>query len=187
MGRLRRTLQLHASDHPDARQPMVMVLTWLRRPPLQLSPTMTDLTSPSQLLEQQHRRIDDGIKVALTGTGSPQALIQSLELLRLHIYLEEQVLFPPLERAGLTMPIFVMQREHGLMWPLIQSLLKSDADVQADGRELFQLLQVHNPKEEQILYKAADQVDEGGPDGALLQALQQGQMPADWACKMAQR
>ena len=59
--------------------------------------------------------------------------------------------------------------------------------VQDTGRELFQMLQIHNPKEEQILYKAADQVDEAGNTHALLQALQAGRMPAGWACAMAPR
>ena len=59
--------------------------------------------------------------------------------------------------------------------------------MQDAGRELFQMLQIHNPKEEQILYKAADQVDEAGNDGALLRALQAARMPEGWACAMAPR
>ena len=143
---------------------------------------------PSALLEQQHRRIDEGIKAALQGAAPRAVLVEALQRLRQHIHLEEAVLFPPLERAGLTMPIFVMQREHGQMWPLIDELLAADAaTMPALGRELFQMLQIHNPKEEQILYKTADQVNEAGNDNALLQALQAARMPAGWACAMAPR
>ena len=108
---------------------------------------------PSALLEQQHRRIDEGIKAALQGAAPRAVLVEALQRLREHIHLEEAVLFPPLERAGLTMPIFVMQREHGQMWPLIAELLTADAAAaQEPGRALFQMLQIHHPKEEQILY-----------------------------------
>ena len=143
---------------------------------------------PSALLEQQHRRIDEGIKAALKGTAPRAVLVEALLSLREHIHLEEAVLFPPLERAGLTMPIFVMQREHGQMWPLIQALTDAgdDARWQDAGRELFQMLQIHNPKEEQILYRAADELAQRD-DGALIQALQAAQMPAGWVCAMAPR
>ncbi|MEZ5608559.1 MAG: hemerythrin domain-containing protein [Burkholderiaceae bacterium] len=145
-------------------------------------------STPSALLEQQHRRIDEGIKAALKGTAPRAVLVEALLLLREHIHLEEAVLFPPLERAGLTMPIFVMQREHGQMWPLIQALTDAgdDARWQGAGRELFQMLQIHNPKEEQILYRAADELAQRD-DGALIQALQAAQMPAGWVCAMAPR
>jgi iron-sulfur cluster repair protein YtfE (RIC family) len=151
---------------------------------------MTD-TTPAQLLEDQHRRIDRGIKGIFDGSGGLAELAEALQLLRLHIYLEEAVLFPPLEGEGLTMPVFVMQREHGLMWPLIQQLEAACANgaelesLQADCRELFTQLQVHNPKEERILYTAADQLAEGQTDGALLQGLQTGQLPDGWACARA--
>ena len=138
-----------------------------------------DHSKPSALLEQQHRRIDEGIKAAIKGAAPHASLLEALQLLRAHIHLEEAVLFPPLERAGLTMPIFVMQREHGQMWPLIDELLAADATgAQESARELFQMLQIHNPKEEQILYKTADQVNEAGNDNTLLQALQAARMPA---------
>ncbi len=149
--------------------------------------------SPSQWLEVQHRQIDQGIEGMLDGSGTPEQLGHSLDLLRLHIYLEEAVLFPPLEQAGLTMPVFVMQREHGQMWPLLQALGAAgasggtDAAVAESCGTLLQLLQIHNPKEEQILYTAADRIAAEQGDGALLEALTAGRMPAGWACAMAPR
>lgn len=143
--------------------------------------------SPSQLLEDQHQRIDAGIQGAMDGSGDRAELVESLDLLRLHLYVEEAVLFPALEKTGLTMPVFVMQREHGLMWPLMESLVQAcgkgvslDA-LQDDCEELFQLLQVHNPKEEQILYTAAD--DLAGEDAALAPALAAARLPDEWMCR----
>lgn len=152
-----------------------------------------DTTSPSRWLEAQHRQIDQGIEGMLNGTGTLGQLAASLDLLRLHLYIEEVVLFPPLEKAGLTMPVFVMQREHGQMWPLLQWLAAACAtgtigpDVRDEGDELLSLLQIHNPKEERILYSVADQQAARQADGALLQALQAARVPSDWACVMAGR
>ena len=149
--------------------------------------------SPSQLLEDQHRRIDQGLQDVLDGTGSLARLSESLALLCLHLYLEEHVLFPPLEASGLTMPVFVMKREHGQMWPLLQDLSAAcgaagpvDA-LRDDCRELLQLLQIHNPKEEQILYAAADRLAAGPDHGSLAELLDAARLPDDWACAMAPR
>lgn len=151
---------------------------------------MTD-TTPAQLLEDQHRRIDRGIKGIFDGSGGLAELAEALELLRLHIHAEEAVLFPPLEQQGLTMPVFVMQREHGLMWPLLDQLAAACAAgaaveaLQDDCRELFKQLQIHNPKEEQILYTAADQLAAEQGDGALARALAVDEVPPGWACARA--
>lgn len=153
-----------------------------------------DSQSPSQLLERQHRQIDEGIEAAAQGTGTIEALAASLALLRQHLYLEEEVLFPPLEEAhaGLAMSIFVMQREHGQMWPLLESLeaaCKTGSAIeplQDDCSELLTLLQMHNPKEERILYTMADQVAGGDDGNSLLQDLATARMPEDWACAMGQ-
>lgn len=144
------------------------------------------------LLEQQHRAIDDGIKPVLEGGGSLPALQEALDLLRLHLFLEEEILFPMLEQHGITMPVFVMKREHGQMWPLLQKLrgaceqgaaldsLRSDCD------ELFKLLQIHNGKEEQVVYTAADDIAAQGleePLWATLDATEH--VPPEWAVAMA--
>ena len=81
-----------------------------------------DTTLPSKLLEVQHHQIDQGIEGIVDSTGEPLALAAALALLREHVYLEEAILFPPLAKTGLTMPVSVMQREHGEIWPMIRSL-----------------------------------------------------------------
>jgi hypothetical protein len=47
---------------------------------------------------------------------------------------------------------------------------------------LLRLLQRHNPKEEQILYAAADRLDAERADGWLARALEAGRMPDGWTC-----
>lgn len=148
-------------------------------------------TTPATLLEAQHRDIDRRIRGIFDGSGGVPELAEALQLLRWHIYAEEAVLFPPLEQEGLTMPVFVMQREHGLMWPLLQTLSEACATgsaldaLQDDCRELFHLLQLHNKKEEQILYTAADRMAAEQPDDALAQALADAQVPDGWTCARA--
>lgn len=146
---------------------------------------------PSELMTGQHRRIDHGIHGIVDGSGQLEALAASLALLRLHVYVEEELLFPPLAAAGLTMPVFVMKREHGQMWPLLETLATgcaSSAPVESlrePARQLFQLLQMHNPKEEQIVYTAADRLVVGASDGTLAARLDAVHVPDDWICAMA--
>ena len=139
----------------------------------------------SALLQEQHRDIDFGVQGAMDGSSDQVELARSLDLLRVHLYLEETVLFPALE-GSVGLSIMVMEREHGLMWPLMESLVKACRDgvdldaMQDDLEELFQLLQMHNPKEEQILYRVADE------HAGLADALAAARPPEGWACKAAQ-
>ncbi|QEA11939.1 hemerythrin domain-containing protein [Comamonas flocculans] len=142
--------------------------------------------SASALLQQQHEDIDFGVQGAMDGSSDQVELARSLELLRTHLYLEEAVLFPALE-GSVGLSIMVMEREHGLMWPLMESLAQACREgakletMQDALDELFGLLQLHNPKEEQILYSVAD--DHAG----LAEALAAAQVPEGWACKAVVR
>ncbi len=150
-----------------------------------------DTSLPSHVLEDQHRRIDAGVQAVIDGHGSHVGLAESLALLDLHLYAEEAILIPPLQQAGLGMPVFVMQREHGLMWPLLRELDAACAtgqplDALRDAcRELFALLRVHNPKEERILYAAADRLATAKADGSLVAALAGAARPHAWKCAAA--
>lgn len=148
-------------------------------------------TRPGDYLEDQHHRIDDGIKPVVDGAGDREALAKSLTLLRLHLYLEEAILFPVLEKTGLMMPVFVMKREHGQMWPTMTKLVAAckakgalDA-VRADCEELYKLLRIHNPKEEQIVYTAANALGAKGADEHMVATLDAADAPDDWVCAMA--
>ncbi|MFO1507697.1 MAG: hemerythrin domain-containing protein [Lysobacterales bacterium] len=151
------------------------------------------MTQPGEWLTAQHRRIDDGVGGAGDGAGGLAALAESLASLRAHIHAEETVLFPPLEQAGLAMPVFVMKREHGQMWPLLVELAAACTaaapveSVRGPARQLFQLLQIHNAKEEQIVYAAADRLVAERGDETLMAALAGARVPGDWICALAPR
>ena len=76
---------------------------------------MSDTTLQAAL-EKEHRQIDSGIEAFIARPMDTAPLLQSMDALRRHIYLEEDFLFPPLREAGLVMPILVMIREHGDIW-----------------------------------------------------------------------
>ncbi len=152
-----------------------------------------DATTPSKLLAVQHQHIDQGVAGIVGGNDDTAALAASLKLLRQHLHLEETALFPPLEADGLTLPVFVMKREHGQMWPLIARLEAACANgataesLRADCATLLQLLGMHNPKEEQIVYTAADRYEPAHPGTPLVAAMAKAKMPEGWRCAMAPR
>lgn len=146
-------------------------------------------------LEHDHRVIDaeferfaaafaDGQVVADAFRGGARGL-------RHHIYVEEELHFPPLRAAGLFGPILVMLREHGEIWDLldvIEAQLASGveaAQLQDATRRLMDALDQHNLKEERILYPAGDAQL---PDDIAVQiraALASGDTPPGWTCHMA--
>lgn len=147
----------------------------------------------AEALEREHHEIDDGIAAftaALAGGApDPQPLARAVAALRRHIYLEEEYLFPPLRATGLVMPVFVMVREHGGMWTLLDTLDDElsggavPASVPDLLRELQELLAAHNPKEEQILYPRTGQVLTGAAAAELRALLDAGRTPDGWVCE----
>lgn len=146
-------------------------------------------------LEREHRDIDTGIETFIAGyadsRSQPAVLMQALEALRRHIYLEEEILFPPLREAGLAMPIFVMLREHGELWRTMDTLTDL-LDHGADGdrvldvcRALLTQLAQHNAKEEPIIYPHADSGLSDTVGAELTRFLESGSTPEGWACRTA--
>ncbi|AIY01566.1 hypothetical protein ART_1967 [Arthrobacter sp. PAMC 25486] len=157
-----------------------------------------------QALELEHREIDGGFEAyvaslddsaGVQATPEPAAdagpLMAALTGLRRHIYLEEEFLFPPLKRAGLMGPIFVMLREHGLLWKqldAVESLFQGSADageMRLACNDLLALLSDHNAKEEPIIYTQADEILGAEASGELLKFLDQGTTPEGWAASAA--
>lgn len=144
-------------------------------------------------LEREHREIDRGIAAFIAGLGDGAAatpLVEAMQALRRHIYLEEYFLFPPLRAAGMAMPIMVMLREHGELWRtmdgLEQSLVDGDPDVQrATCTALLAALENHNGKEEQILYSQADTVLSEDASAELRDFMANEELPAGWVCQRA--
>jgi regulator of cell morphogenesis and NO signaling len=147
----------------------------------------------AEALEREHHEIDEGIETftaAITGgTPDAQPLTRAVAALRRHIYLEEEFLFPPLRAAGLVMPVFVMVREHGQMWKILDALDDElrDGTVRASVADLLRDLQeelaAHNSKEEQILYPQTEQVLTVEAKAELQELLEVGRTPEGWVCE----
>lgn len=148
---------------------------------------MTDETLAEALL-REHHEIDAGLDAFAAGNQGTAPLHKAIEALRRHIYLEEAMLFPPLRTAGYFAAVMVMIREHGEMWRLMDQL--EAAPTPAAGDELFtQLLDIiaaHNPKEEQIIYPAADSKLDAETTERLSKFLATGATPSGWVCQAAE-
>jgi iron-sulfur cluster repair protein YtfE (RIC family) len=146
-------------------------------------------------LTNEHQEIDAQIAAFAHALSEDRvvdvgALSRTFVALRRHIYLEEELLFPPIRRAGLLMPILVMNKEHGEIWRLMDAVedrLRSPA-MDADAlrslcRELMARLDQHNAKEEPIVYPHTA-IDLTTAEAAgVAEFLDAGRMPADWICE----
>jgi len=147
--------------------------------------------SLSAALELEHLRIDAGIEAFLDGNADVDALRVTLNLLRRHIYLEEQLLFPPISSGAHMMAIFGMIRGHGEIWrtmSALDDLARTGADPEtlrgACGR-LRELLAEHNKVEEPVIYPAADTGLTAEQTAELAGFLTAGRMPDGWTCARA--
>jgi hypothetical protein len=93
--------------------------------------------------------------------------------------------------VGLVAPIFVMLREHGQIWAILDKLdaaLAGNAapELLRDAcRRLTVLEQHHNPKEERIIYSQADYALTVPAAGRLRACLASGELPDGWVCERA--
>ena len=125
----------------------------------------------SSYMTSDHHRCDELFSQAeAAASGQDWAVIAAdlqtfLDSMRQHFKMEEEVLFPASEeRTGMSMgPTQVMRMEHVQMRELFDAM--SDAVKQQDRDEflgqaetLLVMMQQHNMKEEQILYRMADQM-----------------------------
>jgi hemerythrin-like domain-containing protein len=96
------------------------------------------------------------------------------ETLKHHFSMEEEVMFPAFEvSTGMTQgPTSVMRSEHlkiiGLLSQMSDAVDKKDRDAYlGDADTLLIIMQQHNVKEEQMLYRMADQALAGEVDGVV--------------------
>jgi hemerythrin-like domain-containing protein len=145
-------------------------------------------------LEREHRDIDEGIAAFTSGAmaENEQSLSRAIHALRRHIYLEEEFLFPLMreKEPALSAPVFVMLREHGQLWQVLDSLEQElNATASGDGltlcRRLTVLLLHHNLKEEKILYPRADDLLPESAAVRLREFIASGQLPPGWSCAKA--
>ncbi|MFZ2510305.1 MAG: hemerythrin domain-containing protein [Gordonia sp. (in: high G+C Gram-positive bacteria)] len=158
---------------------------------------MADQISLADALTTEHHEIDAAID-RFAGTGPDeslaawaQPLVDGLRALRRHIYLEEDLVFPPLKQGALTMPIMVMENEHGELWRRLDALeaLLSHDDVDAEPkrsatitacRELLALLAQHNAKEEPVIYPHVDPSLDEAAAAQLAEFMETGTTPDGW-------
>lgn len=162
---------------------------------------MTDQTL-SAALEREHQQVDAGIGAFLArlagGTVDADGLNTTLTALRRHIYLEEEILFPPLRQGARMVSIFGMIRGHGEIWHTMDTLasLSMPLSLSATGggehdalreacRQLLTLLEAHNKVEEAVIYSAADIDLEPAKATELADFMKTGKRPDGWVCEKA--
>ncbi len=144
---------------------------------------------PSQWLTQQHRELDTFMKRLMEQDGDLQLLRKSLDLLTLHLFVEEEITFGPIDTGPLRMPIYIMHCEHGEMWAVMDELDFACREGRAldllrrPCRRLVRLFNVHNPKEEDLIYAAIDQYAAGDGVPDVLVAMQAARVPDGWVCR----
>lgn len=151
------------------------------------------MDSAAALTEEHHAidgDIEDFLRSLETGTLDSTALKRACDDLRRHIYIEEELLFPPIRAAGLMMPVFVMVREHGEVWRMmdaLEELLRAPkmdvAELRSLGEQLLAALAEHNAKEEPIVYPHAAVDLSEDEAGVVADFIAEGSMPADWVCE----
>lgn len=134
----------------------------------------------SNYMTDDHHRCDELFAQAeMAASGQDWAAIAAdlqafLDSMHRHFKMEEEVLFPAFEeRTGMSMgPTQVMRMEHGQMRELFQAMAdavqKQDKDeFLGQAETLLVMMQQHNMKEEQILYRMADQMLAGELEDVL--------------------
>ena len=127
------------------------------------------MSFPTQILPPHHKHCDDLFVAAEEAVqrGDWAAAVPACERFRdqmkAHFAAEEELLFPAFEAvAGGSGPTRVMRFEHEQMRPLLAQLEAAcaarDGEAYAGAAEtLLILMQLHNMKEENILYPMCDQ------------------------------
>ncbi|UVO12091.1 hemerythrin domain-containing protein [Mycobacterium sp. SVM_VP21] len=148
--------------------------------------------SLSVALEREHLEVDAGIGAFLDGLDvgrvDADGLGATLAVLRRHIYLEEQLLFPPIARGAHMMAVFGMIRGHGEIWRTMNALddlARAGADhaaLRAACCRLLDQLADHNKVEEPVIYPAADTGLAPEVAAEVAEFLAAGQMPEGWTC-----
>lgn len=98
----------------------------------------------------------------LSEIGDLTRLREGTELLRRHLWIEEEVLFDAVARMSLALPSYIMQYEHAQMWLLLEELAATcEADtaptkLHEPCRTLARLLEMYNYEAEAIIYATVD-------------------------------
>ena len=170
-----------------------------------MCPPQDSTFSLADALTQEHREIDASIEEFVAGAKQARHLDEivpplnrAMTALRRHIYLEEEFVFPPVQQAGLMMPVLVMLREHGELWRAMDALEEELAgygdqepgdeamqDLIGRCHEMLDLQDRHNSKEEPIIYPHADTDVDAQTHQDLQEFMRSGAMPNGWVCEKA--
>lgn len=128
------------------------------------------MTTITDFLSLDHKRCDELFAaaegaVAQAEWGEATACFERFrDAMRHHFAMEEEVMFPAFEaRTGMRNgPTAVMRSEHRQMEALLDQLAeaaarRSQIDFLGEAETLLLIMQQHNVKEEQMLYRMADQ------------------------------
>jgi hemerythrin-like domain-containing protein len=129
------------------------------------------MTTIAEFMATDHRRCDrsfadaEALVARSDWTQGAELFQRFVDEMEHHFSMEEQVLFPAFEeQTGQTAgPTQVMRSEHTQMRQLLKDLSQALAGKDRDGylglsETLMIIMQQHNMKEEQMLYRMADQV-----------------------------
>ncbi|MBI2963455.1 MAG: hemerythrin domain-containing protein [Deltaproteobacteria bacterium] len=145
-----------------------------------------------QFFQHAHHRIEGWLmefQEALDDSRVDAPLIErAAETLRLHMYAEEEIVFPSMQQ-GLRSAIADLQRQHGRLSDLMAELLglvRDGADVSRVRRSFSLLnnaLAAHCAAEDLGIYP--DLLSTLGPAAAraLLRAADQAELPSGWICE----
>ncbi|CBL45017.1 hypothetical protein HDN1F_14340 [gamma proteobacterium HdN1] len=147
--------------------------------------------TPAQILLQQHRQLDQQIALLMDGRGDAWVLARVIQQLVLHLYVEEDLMFPLVNSPRLRMPLAVMRDEHGQIWDLLQALSRFSSkaapleeSVKVMCQQLLDLFALHNPKEEDIVYPAIDHYNETDlAEPSLVDDIVNAELPVGWVCE----
>lgn len=149
----------------------------------------------SVVMKDDHQAVDDGLEAFLTGLDGGvvdgDGLQETLDILRRHAYMEEQMIFPPLRQGNLMASVLGMLRGHGEIWRTMDSLTELVTDgaetdrLRETGKLLLDQLARHNKIEEAVIYSVIDTDLESATDTALADFRSAGTLPDGWVCAMA--
>jgi hemerythrin-like domain-containing protein len=138
------------------------------------------MTKITEFMESDHRRCDRSFADAEALVSKSEweqgadRFGQFLDAMEHHFSMEEKVLFPAFEEhTGQTAgPTQVMRSEHTQMRQLLKDMSRALAGEDRDGylglsETLMIIMQQHNMKEEQMLYRMADQVLASDVEGVI--------------------
>ena len=122
--------------------------------------------------------LDTVLKDSIKGVVDRESIAKVTEMLRRHIYIEEEILFPALPSDN-DKDIEFLEVQHGEVFRFLKSLnSNNNADLIKDiSKKLLDLLIEHNAFEESFIYGNFEKLD-----AAFIEKIT---FPVGWKCRYA--